>query len=235
MFEKADLHIHTTNSDGDLTPSEIIEYAKYINVDVIAITDHNTTQGVDEAIEKGREKNILVIPGIELSTRYKGKKVHVLGYFRDFRYKDEKFLKALYYLKRKDDKGLKCLFKGSFDIEVKKGRLSIKSGIDILKYFGAKVVLAHPVLIEKEYLREILEYKFDGLEAKYYRNTVRDTKVFMKLCKKKKLLYTAGSDFHTNKTIDFNHGLLGEVYLDKKEIGRFLKKLKLSKEIKIKK
>lgn len=229
MFKKADLHIHTTASDGDLTPSEVVRYAKEINLDMLAITDHNTTQGVDEALNEANRCNIKVLPGIELSTKHKGKSIHILGYFKDSRYKDEKFVDALYYLKRKKDKSLKTLFKGKLKISVKKGNLTVKSGIDILKYFGAKVVLAHPVLIDKSYTREIIDNKFDGIEAKYYRNTVRDTKMYINLSKKKKMFYTAGSDFHTNRTTDFNHGLLGEIYLEEKEIERFLKKSKLSK------
>lgn len=229
MFNKADLHVHTTASDGDLTPSEVIRYAREVNIDLISITDHNTTEGVEEAIREAAKYNIKVIPGIELSTKYKGKSIHLLGYFKDDRYKEEKFLRALHYMKKKKDKSLKSLFKDKFKLEVKKGRISVKSGIDILKYFGAKVVLAHPVLVNKEYTREVLNYKLDGIEAKYYRNSLRDTKMYIDLAKKKKLFYTAGSDFHTNKTVDFNHGLLGEVYLDSKEIEKFLKKSKLKK------
>lgn len=231
MLEKADLHVHTIASDGDFTPSEIIRYAKEVEVDLIAITDHNTTMGIDEAIEEAKKYHIKVIPGIELSTKYKGKSIHLLGYFKDDRYKDEKFLMSLYYLKRKKDKDIKELFKKDLKIEVKKGKLSVESGISFLKYFGAKVVLAHPVLVNKEYLREILELKLDGIEARYYRNTSRDTKMYIALAKKKGIFYTAGSDFHTNKTEDFNHGLLGEVFLDKKEIEKFLKKSKLDKSI----
>lgn len=229
MFRKADLHIHTTESDGDLTPSEVVRYASQTNVDIIAITDHNTTQGIDEALLEASRCNVKVLPGIELSTKHKGKSIHILGYFKDDRYKDERFLDALYFIRKRKDKNLKSLFKGKLKISVKKGKISVKSGIDILKYFGAKVVLAHPVLVDKSYTREILDNKFDGIEAKYYRNTIRDTKMYMSLSKKKKMFYTAGSDFHTNRTIDFNHGLLGEVYLEEKEIDRFLKKSKLSK------
>ncbi|WP_048569256.1 PHP domain-containing protein [Clostridium cylindrosporum] len=229
MFRKADLHVHTTMSDGELTPTEVIKYACEMKVDIISITDHNTTLGVEEAIIEGNKHSIRVIPGIELSTRFKGHRVHILGYFKDDRYKEEKLSKALCYIKKKKDKELKKLFKNEFEIEVKKGKVSLKSGMKILKYFGAKVVLAHPVLIEKEYTREIIDLPFDGIEAKYYRNTSRDTKIYINLAKKKNLFYTAGSDFHTNKTEDFNHGLIGEVYLDSKEIERFLKRSKLEK------
>ncbi|MEF9934464.1 MAG: PHP domain-containing protein [Clostridium sp.] len=229
MYQKADLHIHTTESDGDLTPSEVVRYASYLGIDLIAITDHNTTRGIEEAVSEGNNYSVKVIPGIELSTRHKGRGIHILGYFKDDRYKDEKFITALDFINRKKDKSLRELFKRDFKVEVKKGRVSVSSGIEILKHFGAKVVLAHPVLISKECTREIIDMPFDGIEAKHYRNTLRDTKMYISLAKKKKLFYTGGSDFHTNKTVDFNHGLIGEVYLDSKEIEKFLKKSKLIK------
>ncbi|MEF9950971.1 MAG: PHP domain-containing protein [Clostridium sp.] len=229
MYQKADLHIHTTKSDGDLSPCEVVRYASYLGIDIIAITDHNTTEGIDEAITEGDKHFVKIIPGIELSTKHRGKGIHILGYFKDDRYKDEKLLAALDYLKRKKDKYLKEIFKGEFKVEVKKGRISVKSGIEMLKYFGARVVLAHPVLISKECTRELIDMPFDGIEAKHYRNTLRDTKMYISLAKKKKLFYSGGSDFHTNKTVDFNHGLIGEVYLDSREIEKFLKKSKLGK------
>lgn len=229
MFQRADLHVHTTASDGDLTPSEVMNYAKEVGLDILSITDHNTTEGIDEAISLGKDYGIKVIPGIELSTNHGGKSVHIIGYFKDDGYKDDKLISALKYIRKKKDKSLKALFKGKLKLNVKKGRISVKSGIDILKYFGAKVVLAHPVLVSKDCTRELVEMPFDGIEAKHYRNTMRDTKMYISLAKKKKLFYTAGSDFHTNKSIDFNHGLLGEVYLDSKEIAEFLRKSRLDK------
>jgi len=55
MFGKGDFHLHSTASDGSLTPREVIQFAKERQVDIVAITDHNTTLGVDSAIEAGKE------------------------------------------------------------------------------------------------------------------------------------------------------------------------------------
>jgi len=80
---RADLHVHSIYSDGSLTIKEILDYAKSKKLDVISITDHNSAMGIEEAVAYGKEINIKVIPGIELSTEYNGEYVHVLGYFKD--------------------------------------------------------------------------------------------------------------------------------------------------------
>lgn len=79
-----DLHIHSTASDGELTPSQIIDNACQLNLDAIAITDHDTVDGLQEAMEYSKNKNIEVIPGIELDTSIKYGKMHILGYYIDY-------------------------------------------------------------------------------------------------------------------------------------------------------
>ena len=81
MYIKGDFHIHSTYSDGGYTPKEILMLSKKKNVDIIALTDHNNTCGLDEAILAGKELGIKVIPGVELSTRYNNARVHVLWIF----------------------------------------------------------------------------------------------------------------------------------------------------------
>jgi predicted metal-dependent phosphoesterase TrpH len=80
---KADLHTHTTNSDGALSPYELITKAKSVGLSIISITDHDTVNGIDEAIEISKEFDIEVIPGTELSATYHGNEIHILGYFVD--------------------------------------------------------------------------------------------------------------------------------------------------------
>lgn len=83
MQEKYDLHAHTAASDGTFTPSELVEYAKRKELAGIGITDHDTTDGIEEAIETGKRLGVEVIPGVEINTEYEGKEVHVLGYYFD--------------------------------------------------------------------------------------------------------------------------------------------------------
>jgi hypothetical protein len=78
-----DLHCHTTASDGTVTPSDLVRHADERGVDVIAVTDHDTVSGVVEATRTSEGLAVRVVPGIELSTRYADREIHVLGYFVD--------------------------------------------------------------------------------------------------------------------------------------------------------
>ncbi|SCN21683.1 error-prone DNA polymerase [Clostridium sp. N3C] len=99
MNIKADLHLHTTASDGKLSPSELVNLAYKEGLNIIAITDHDTTEGIDDALLAAETLSIKVIPGIELSTQHNGETVHILGYFRDNNYKKEGFQKYLQDMK----------------------------------------------------------------------------------------------------------------------------------------
>ena len=83
MNEKADLHMHTHYSDGVYSPTELINMVKQKGIDKIAITDHDSINGIEEATECGRSLGIEVIPGVEISTDIEDKEVHLLGYFLD--------------------------------------------------------------------------------------------------------------------------------------------------------
>jgi len=83
-FKFADLHTHTTCSDGCFTPSELVEYAAKKNVAVLAITDHDSVAGIDEAIRAGFKFGVEIIPGIELNTDIKDTDLHILGYYFDY-------------------------------------------------------------------------------------------------------------------------------------------------------
>lgn len=78
---RADLHNHTTASDGLLAPAQLIEYAVLKGLAAVAITDHDTVNGIDEALSAGRMREIVVIPGIELNTQLESKEIHILGYY----------------------------------------------------------------------------------------------------------------------------------------------------------
>lgn len=78
-----DLHLHTTASDGSLSPAEVVDMAKQAGYAAIAITDHDNTGGLPEAAAAGARLGVEVVPGIELSTEYAGLEVHILGYFID--------------------------------------------------------------------------------------------------------------------------------------------------------
>jgi predicted metal-dependent phosphoesterase TrpH len=78
-----DLHIHSTASDGELTPGEIVREAQNAGLSAIAITDHDTVDGIRPALQAAEPDGPEVIPGIELNTDLHGLEVHILGYCLD--------------------------------------------------------------------------------------------------------------------------------------------------------
>ena len=224
MLNKGDFHIHSNASDGDLSPREIIIEAKQREVDIIAISDHNTTAGIKEAAEAGRQYGLSVVPAVEVSSRYKNKKVHILGYFRDNQYNDSTFQEILKLIKTREAKKARNILGDFKYTDTTEKYLSVPEVIHLLKAYGAAIVLAHPVRIEQEYISEILNFPFDGIEAKYCSNSLLDSFYFMTAAMSRFSFYTAGSDFHTNKRKDDKHSLIGNPYLDKEEIEIFLNK-----------
>jgi predicted metal-dependent phosphoesterase TrpH len=76
-----DLHSHTNESDGSCSPAELIEEAVRRGVRTLGITDHDTLKGYDKAVPSARAAGVELVCGIELSTKFRGKSVHLLGYF----------------------------------------------------------------------------------------------------------------------------------------------------------
>jgi predicted metal-dependent phosphoesterase TrpH len=74
-----DLHTHTTASDGEFSPKALVIKAKSSGVDVLAITDHDTTEGINEAESEASKRNIKMLPGIELSVSWMDKSFHIVG------------------------------------------------------------------------------------------------------------------------------------------------------------
>ncbi len=97
MGSQADLHGHSTISDGRLTPTQLIDLAYKNGVRIYALTDHDTVDGLAEAFEAAsRYPDFTLIPGIEMSTDVPGNEVHILGHFIDWQ--NEDFRKKLAHL-----------------------------------------------------------------------------------------------------------------------------------------
>jgi predicted metal-dependent phosphoesterase TrpH len=95
---RADLHVHTTASDGRLEPKEIVSLAISVGLDIVAITDHDTIDGIVPALDAVPSTDSLtVIPGVEINTDVARGEVHVLGYFID--YTDKKLIAILHKLR----------------------------------------------------------------------------------------------------------------------------------------
>jgi len=79
----ADLHVHSSASDGQLSPAEVVSLAASKGVAVLSLTDHDSTEGVEEAIAAARSLPLFVIPGVELNAQTPHGEAHILGYFVD--------------------------------------------------------------------------------------------------------------------------------------------------------
>ena len=96
-----DLHLHTSVSDGSLTPAELVREAAARGVGLIAITDHDTTDGIAEGVTAGSELGVTVIPGVELAADSAVHDIHLLGYY--LRWEDTDLQSALAHLREQRD------------------------------------------------------------------------------------------------------------------------------------
>ena len=88
-----DLHVHSTYSDGTFSPAELVDHAIQKGLTAFALTDHDTISGIQKAQTAASKYNLEIIPGIEFSTAYKGKDIHILGL--DIDCQNIRFLDAL--------------------------------------------------------------------------------------------------------------------------------------------
>ena len=152
MEKYIDLHTHSTASDGSMSPSEIVRHAKEIGLYAIALTDHDTVDGVREALEEGNRLDVEVIPGIEISVEYKPE-MHILGYFPD---------KSNYFNIKKE---LDIIIKGredrNFKIINKLNEFGVDINMDEVKKQAVGDIVGRPhiarVLVAKGYARSIDE------------------------------------------------------------------------------
>ncbi len=118
MDFKTDLHIHSWYSDGTMSPKELVEKYTAEGYDVISVTDHEVTDGIQEAIDAGKEKNLRVITGIEIATKHEGRELHILGYYFDAKNKElcDELKKLAEIRKIRNKKMLETLRNMGYDI-----------------------------------------------------------------------------------------------------------------------
>ena len=133
---RIDLHVHSTCSDGSLAPAELVKLAAESGVMAIALTDHDTAAGVDEAQKEGARLGVTVLPGIELSARWEGKEIHILGYcIQPDNQELARFLTA--YLGKRSQRNQKTA-----ELLMEKGLLDSPESIK-KRYPGAVITRAH--------------------------------------------------------------------------------------------
>jgi len=147
-----DLHVHSSLSDGTLSPSELVFYAKEKNLLAFALTDHDMIDGIEEAVKTGKEQNIEVIPGIELAAEYKDREIHILGLFID--YTDPYFINKLKFIQNgRKERNKKILDKlKNMGMNITQKDLDMISGKDLITraHFGK-------IIYEKGYARTLDE------------------------------------------------------------------------------
>lgn len=84
LSKRVDLHAHSTASDGELSPAALVQYARDKELGALALTDHDSVDGLDAAIETARGTSLELVPGVELSCDVPQNEVHILGYFLDW-------------------------------------------------------------------------------------------------------------------------------------------------------
>lgn len=96
-MSRIDLHLHTTHSDGSLSPTDVLRLAHKAGVTALAITDHDIVTGIPEAIAAGAELGIEIIPGVEISSRVGNSELHILGYC--LQWQDQELNRRLAFLR----------------------------------------------------------------------------------------------------------------------------------------
>lgn len=245
---KADLHCHSTFSDGSLTPEELILLAQELNLQGLSITDHDTVASYKTALDLAAKHNILLITGVEFSAALMETNVHILGYsFAPSNPIILNFCKRHHERRKmRNQEILDLLIKHQMPIDehdmlrpgpagppksigrphiarqmVKQGyvqnvqeafkkylgdgkpcyspgyRFSVEETIDIIHQAGGLAFLAHPHLIDKRRVVNLLmDLEFDGIEA-YYANFSRNKcEKWLSKAKERSWLISGGSDFH---------------------------------------
>jgi len=179
-MKKIDLHLHTAASDGSLSSEELIELAVKKNMKAIAITDHDSVSGIKEALEYAKNKNIILIPGIEISCFEPGlyeNPVHIIGLF----------------------------INPKINIQEKNG---IKEAVLAIKNAGGISILAHPGIYlnkTKRIIEKFISCKGQGIEVYYPYDRIynfdrdlvdRISRKLKSVADEHNLLISGGSDFH---------------------------------------
>ena len=83
-MRKSEIHMHSIFSDGEFSPSELIEIAEKNDVSILSLTDHDTFDGIPEFLQSAEETRITAFPGIEITVKFHDFNIHLLAYFKDY-------------------------------------------------------------------------------------------------------------------------------------------------------
>src|SRR6267143_591806 len=218
MSAGVDLHAHTTASDGTLSPRELVRLAVRHGVRVLAVTDHDSTEGLGEALaEAALHPPLEIVPGLEINCDVDGGEVHVLGYFVDtgaawFQeflrvQREERVARVHRMAARLAELGMPIEPAEVFAIDkylraggpanVPRTRLTPVEAVQIIRRARGVPVLAHPGLAGKdELIPELVGAGLLGIETYYSEHSAEQTRAYAELCARLGLVATGGSDYH---------------------------------------
>lgn len=167
---KADLHIHTNASDGDLSPEDLISKVARKGLKTISITDHDTIKGYKQASGLAAENGIELIPGVEISTVWNNREIHVLAYAFDE--ENEGFLTLIYNQKRARRKRMKAIVEvlksEGLDIEYDEVRSESHPG-NIGRPHAASVLInkGYAASVSEAFIRYLSTDKIKEIKTEY--------------------------------------------------------------------
>ena len=165
-MKAVDLHVHSDKSDGSMSPTALTAYAAEKGLRAFALTDHDTIGGLAEALEAAKQfPDLEVIPGIEFSTEYKGRDIHIVGLY--IRYNDPEFLKYLTDFQdsriRRNEKMCNNLSSAGIDISFEKLQAEFPDSV-ITRAHYARYLLDHGYVGS---LKEAFD-RYVGDHSKYF-------------------------------------------------------------------
>lgn len=172
-----DLHTHTTASDGMQSAAENVRIAHAAGLAGVAITDHDTVAGIEEALREGERLGMVVVPGVEISTVQAGKDIHILGYYID--YEDQQFQARLADLRATRDRRNEMLIANlqQLGLQITMEEVLANLGRELAPDETVGRPHIADVLVKKGYVKDMRQ-AFDeylGTEGKAYVNPPRIT------------------------------------------------------------
>lgn len=147
-----DLHTHTTASDGSFTPTELVKHAEEKGLAAVAVTDHDTVNGIAEAMKAAKNLSVELIPGIEISSAYDKLEVHIVGLFVNHSNKafTDKLEQLRFSREERNRKMIQRLNDLGIDISYSEVNTYAKGGIITRAHFAG-------VLLQKGYIKSTNE------------------------------------------------------------------------------
>ena len=139
-----DLHCHSNFSDGTFSPKELVELAEKQGLSALALTDHNTSFGLKEFMEAGKESKVITVPGCEFSTEWNRKEIHIVGLFfkEEYWQEIEDFVEMMHIAKRNSNMRLiESLNNAGYEVSAEEAA-ALTDGDDFNRAHVARVLMA---------------------------------------------------------------------------------------------